>query len=271
MKTRIRSTKSASHSTSSTEAATVPATPVVATPPAATAPAAGSIIFLDPPPASANIPSPPKDWVASSNADYRNLLPRKTELAALPGAIKDLTRFTTYTQTLGAAAPPVAHVLQSLTSASAWSSMRTVTSAWDQFSAAQEGVGWTMARSQMDLLRPIFSLAVSHDPQLAVELPSLAALLGAKQAIAQRAASTKKANAQAIAKGEQPTHGLVGKKRKRAAEKAAYAAGTGSAPAPTAPVAGAPVLPTPVAAGAAPATEAASPAPVGAASTVGHS
>jgi hypothetical protein len=77
-----------------------------------------------------------------------------------------------------------------------------------------------MLRSQMDRLRPIFELAVAGDPTIAVQFPSLAALLGAKQAIAQRSALTRKAKAE----GKPQTHGVVGKKRKKAAEKAAYAA-----------------------------------------------
>jgi hypothetical protein len=211
--------------TSTTPASTVPAPQT----PASSAP----LVYLDLPPADANIPAPPSSFVPGNSADYRAVLPRDAELRALPKAVSDLKNFTNYTQVLGETAPPYAQVLQALTVANAWSSMRTESAAWDAFCAAQEGISWTTLRTQMERLQPSFDLAASGTSNVGTLFPNLATLLGAKKVIARKGASTRKMNKEAEAKGEPQVHGSVGKKRKRAAEKAAYAAtvgtGTGAA------------------------------------------
>jgi len=101
----------------------------------------------------------------------------------------------------------------------------------------------------MDRLKPAWDLAVMADPDLATQYPGLASLLGAKKAIADKAASTRRANKKAIAEGKAPLHGAVGKQRKNAAKNAAYLATTSSAPPQPAPAAGSttPTGPAPVA------------------------
>ena len=133
-----------------------------------------------------------------------------------------------YTQVLGDTAPPYAQVLQALTVANAWSSMRTITAAWDAFCSSQEGVSWTTLRTQMERLQPSFELAASGTSNVGTLFPNLGTLLGAKKVIARKGASTRRMNKEAEAKGEPQVHGAVGKKRKRAAEKAAYAATVGT-------------------------------------------
>ena len=78
----------------------------------------------------------------------------------------------------------------------------------------------------MERLELAFTLAAGGEQAVATLFPSLATLLGAKKAIAQKGASTKRMNKQAIAEGREPTHGKVGRKRRKAAEKAAYAGAT---------------------------------------------
>ncbi len=158
------------------------------------------------------------------------MLPRDAELRALPNALRDLTKFTNYTQVLGDTAPPYAQILQALIAANAWSSMRTASFAWDAFCGAQEGIAWTTLRAQMVRLQPSFELAAGGPANVQTIYAGLAALLGAKKVIARKGASTRKMNKKAEAEGREPTHGKVGKSRKRAAEKAAYEAtqGTGT-------------------------------------------
>ncbi len=148
----------------------------------------------------------------------------------LPQAVKDLASFTDYAQTLGATAPAHADVQQSFQVSGQWSAMRQASSNWDGYCVLQEGLSWKTMRAHMDSLRPAFDLAATANPQLVTKYPGLAAVLGAKKAIAQKAASTKRLNKEAIAKGEAPVHGAVGKKRQRKAEKAALASGAAATP-----------------------------------------
>jgi len=223
MAPRIRKTKTASSAASSatsTESAKTTA-PAAA---AASTTASTPLVLLDMPPPNANIPAPPSGFVAGDTADYRSVLPRDAELRALPIAVKDMTKFTDYTQILGQTAPPYAEMMQALTVANAWSSMRTESAAWDAFCGSQEGISWTTLRGQMERLQPSFDLATGGTSNVTTLYPGLATLLDAKKVIARKGASTRKMNKEAEAKGETPVHGRVGKARQRKAEKAAYAA-----------------------------------------------
>jgi hypothetical protein len=246
------------------------ASPTPATPtPATTAVAAGSnappLIFLQPPPADAKIPVPPSGAAQPNASNYRSVVPKTTELAALPAAVENLRRFTTFAQVFALSGLPYAQVLQAFDVGNQWSTMRKATAAWDAFSMMEEGLAWGTIRSLMDRLAPLWEIAAAADPSLAATYPALATLFGAKKAIAQKAVSTKKLNKEAVARGEAPTHGVVGKrlqkKQQKALAAAAKAAGLTTTPA-------APSAPTP--AGASPPTSApaasAAPAP-GTAST----
>jgi hypothetical protein len=185
-----------------------------------------SLAYLTPPPASANIPAVPSNFVPESGTTYRAVVPKKAELVALPLAVADLQKFTNYTQVVGSTAPPYEEILQTFNVTNAWSSMRTSSSAWDVYSRDQEGICWGVMRPSMESLKAAFDLAATRDPSLPAKLPGLATLLGVKAAIAVRAASTKRANKKAVAEGKAPIHGQVGKARKRATDKAIVAAAT---------------------------------------------
>jgi hypothetical protein len=273
---------SATPAASVTPAAPAPsaAPPVNPTPTSAVAQAPGSLSaktgialsLLPAPPPSASIPVPPSGADAPGGQNYRAVVPRKIELAALPGAVTDLQRCTSFAQIFGATGLPYAQVLQAFEVASAWSTMRNETAAWDTYCQTQEGICWGVLRTIMDSLKPAFEVATTGNPSLATTLPSFATLFGAKKAIALKSASTRRLNKAAVARGEAPTHGGVGKQRLRAAEKAALAAAKASSGAALAPSAAVPTTSPAVApvqaAGAAPAAPA---APVAATSGGAHS
>jgi hypothetical protein len=190
-----------------------------------------ALVFLPPPPADAKIPAPPPGADAPGGQNYRAFVPKKLELAALAGALADLKNCN-YAQIFGTTGIPYAQVLQAFDVGNQWSTMRKETAAWDAFCQTQEGISWATIRTMMVNLKAAFDLAAAGDASLTATLPSLAALFGAKKAIARKAAAVKKLNSQAIAKGELPIHGLVGKRRLRKAEKAAVAAGNAPAAAP---------------------------------------
>ena len=211
--------------------ATVPVTPAAAAP-ASAAPAVSSSatstssrppIDLAAPPANALIPPVPSDYVSESGATYRNVSPKKTELLVLAQAVKNLAQFTSYTQVMGTSAPSYQETLALFTVVYQWSAMRTASSAWDAFCVDQEGLGWATLRPVMASLRPSLEAAMKADPTLAVKIPALVTLLGARTAIAMKGAATRQRNREAKAKGEPQMHGKVGKARKRDEEKAALA------------------------------------------------
>jgi hypothetical protein len=237
---------------SATPPAPAPAPPLAAATPTSSTPTATSP-SIDPPPADAKIPVPPATAVPTNGSDYRGVQPKVTEQAALSAALADLQKFSSYTQLLGGAAPPIAHVIVLLTLGVEWTGMRNATDAWDTYCRTQEGLVWAQIRLMMDRLKPAWDLAVGADATLITQFPGLASFLGAKKAIAQKAVSTRAANKKAIAEGKPPLHGAVGRERKRAAKNAAYAASTSTPPAQPAPAAASasPSEPAPVAVAAA--------------------
>jgi hypothetical protein len=198
------------------------------------------LVFLQPPPADAKIPTPPSGNAAPSGANYRTLVPKATELAALTGAVGDLRRFTNFADILALTGLPYAEVLQAFDVGNQWSTMRKGTGAWEGYCLTQEGISWITIRKMLDSIRPVWDLAVARNPSLAVTYPSLASFLSAQKAIAQKGAATKRLNNAAVAKGEAPIHGAVGKKRKKAADKAVVAASTSPSTPPAAPATAAP-------------------------------
>jgi hypothetical protein len=137
--------------------------------------------------------------------------------------VKNLAQFASYARVMGPCAPPFEETLALFTVVNQWSAMRTASSAWDAYCADQEGLAWATLRPVMQSMRPMFEAAIKVDPTLAVKLPSLVTLLGARTAIAMKGAAARQRNRQAKAKGEPQTHGKAGKARKREAEKAALA------------------------------------------------
>jgi hypothetical protein len=217
---------------SSLSAEAVPiATPLPAASPSPSATTAASVTvpYLTPPPSSASIPGVPKGFVPESGTSYRAVSPKKAELALLPMAVDDLKKFTSYSAVMGGTAAPYEEIVQTFDVTNQWSSMRTASSAWDVYCRDQEGICWGVMRASMASLIVAFTLAAQRDASLPAKLPGLAALLGVKRDIATRAAATKKANKKAIAEGRAPTHGVVGKKRQKAANKAIVASVLGSA------------------------------------------
>ena len=244
MATRKKASPSASQTTSVETAAQVPAQPPAPSPPnpspSPAPPNGGSaLVFLSPPPANAQIPVPPPGSATPGGTHYTAFMPKALELAALPAALSDLKKCTNFAQLFGATALPYAQVLQAFDVGNQWTTMRGQTAAWDSYCRTQEGIAWKTIRVMMDRLRAAFNLAVQGDATVASTMPGLAELLGAKKAIAQKAAATKKANKAAVAKGEAPVHGTVGKKRLKAAQKAALE----NAKPPAAAPANAPVAP----------------------------
>ena len=246
MATSSRTNKPAPKASKSA-AATAP--PVAAsstpTPPVSSAPSAAAASTLPAPPPIASIPVPPSGTDAPGGANYRSVIPRKIELAALPGAVADLVRCTDFAQIFGATGLPYAQVLQTFERANQWSTMRKQTAAWDVYAQTQEGICWGALRGIMNTLKPAFEVASAGDPSLTTTLPNFATLFHSKKMIAQKGVSTKRLNKAAIAKGEAPVHGGVGKRRQRAAEKAALLAAKETSSSPAGATSGAGSAPTP--------------------------
>jgi hypothetical protein len=189
--------------------------------PAAAAPAPAPVGFIQPPPKGTIMPQVPDDYVPAIPGEFASVVPRQAELSALPQAITDLGNFTDYAATLGATAPALDEVLESLGVGAQWSTVRQASTRFDGYASLQEGLSWRAIRTQLDTLGPAFALAAKRNPKLVVKYAGLAKLLGAKSAIALKGGATRRANNKAEAEGKPRVHGKVGKQRQRAAEKAA--------------------------------------------------
>jgi hypothetical protein len=240
--------------------------------PATASTPATTIVTIALPPAGVTIPTPPANYTPATPGEFRGIVPRKGELTALPQALIDLSSFIGFDQTMGAVAPTQAEVEQALTTGAEWTAMCQATTTWLGYAFLMQGLAWRLIRTQMDSLRPAYTLAVKRNPKLAEQYGGLAKLLTVLSTSAQAGAAARKANKQAVAEGKAPIHGKVGKQRQRKAEKAAFATANATPAAPSAPVnpgaaAAAPQLQAP----AAPPVQAAAAAPAAATNGVSHS
>jgi hypothetical protein len=182
------------------------------------------LVTIELPPAGLVIPPPPQDYSPASPGEFRGVVPRAGELTALPQALIDLGKFTTFDQTMGATAPTQAEVIEALTAASKWTTTCQATRTWLGYAILMQGMAWRLVRAQLDSLRPAYLLATKRNPKLAEQYGGLTKLLSVPKVTAQQGAVVKKLNKQAQAEGKPPTHGKVGKARERRAAKAALAA-----------------------------------------------
>jgi hypothetical protein len=209
--TTIKNATSTTESSSQASTTTQPLTPAY-------------VLYMQPPPKEAVIPRPPSSFEVTPNARYGVVQPKKAEMVWMPRAVVELGQFTDYAATLGKTVPPLDSVIQWFDAANQWTTMRVQSAAWDAYCNAQEAQAWQGVREHIKRIKPAFALAAQSDPVLRDRFPNLASLLDAKAVIAHKAVATRRMNKQAEAEGKQPLHGQVGKKRKRAAEKAAGAA-----------------------------------------------
>ena len=149
----------------------------------------------------------------------------------MPQALLDLARFAEFDQVFGRVAPSQAELNEGVEVAALWSAMRQATSKWDEYCVLQEGYAWRTLRALIARSGPAFLLAAQGDPAIVTTYPGLAALLGAKRTIAQKGASTRRLNDAAVARGEPPIHGAVGRRRQRKLEKEALAKAASAKPA----------------------------------------
>jgi hypothetical protein len=223
---KIRETKTASKST--TDSAPAPATPATtseapAVPAAIAAAPAPTQIAISPPVPGETVPTPPGGYTPADLAEYRGLLPKGSQLTALPDVIKELRRFTDYAEVFGKTAPPLPWVLQTFDAANQWSQMHVKNQTWDEYTRTQEAMAWKDVHFAMQRMQPALELAVKGDATVGTQNPALVRFFGAASVIAQKAVSTKKANQKKTENGELPTSGKVGKQRQKAAAKAALA------------------------------------------------
>ncbi len=148
-------------------------------------------------------------------------LPRAEELAALPGALKNVARFRRYESVFGQTVPSRKAVHEVLTAAYGWTTLRRNLLAYTEHIAMQEVDAWVSARSYMRRLHRGLEGAIEADPEIGTQNEDLVQFLGVKKKIAVRARATREANEAAEAAGEAPYAGRVGERKKRRALKAA--------------------------------------------------
>jgi hypothetical protein len=225
MTTNTHASKKTAHHTSdaaTATSATIPKESAAAPAAAATTPSAPPLVSFPVPPPLSSINAAPAGFVGGPRARFRGVIPHEAELSALPAALADLGKISDYSKFVGA--PPLAYLIAILTLAGEWSAVRNATSNFDDYAATQEGSVWESVRPLMDDFRAALAQAEKADPTLSSRVQGITKLLAVRSVVAQKGAETKRANAKQRAAGERPTHGKVGKKNLRAAEKAALAA-----------------------------------------------
>jgi hypothetical protein len=190
--------------------------------PAPTAP--GDAILLTPPPPGTAVPRPPAGFVLPGAGVPTAALPRKAELAALPGVVHELFQSTDYDKIFGITGISQAHVVQVFDLARQWSGMYQASDEWGRYARTQEAMAWAEARALMNKMKMAFELASLANPGDTAGYMNLRSFLGFAKAVAKKGASTRRANGKATANGQPAVHGAAGKKREKAAQKAAYEA-----------------------------------------------
>ncbi len=174
------------------------------------------------------IPSVPAGFLQPRMRGFLGCYPNKNELIAAPLALIDLGNFADYESVLGSSAPACSAVSGSIQVGLSWRKVRDETQAFLGYASTQDAIAWKAATGFMEKLRPLFLIAVTENPALAVKYPGLAQLFDAGKVAARLAAATRKKAAQAESRAA----------KKAAADEAAANAAAVKAAAATAAVPG---------------------------------
>jgi hypothetical protein len=200
-------TKTTSKTVKNSHAHVVATKPEIAPSPALTStPSVAASTPTTPPgdmPPAERAPATPAGWKASpakGRGKSRGPKLTKGQITSESAAAKELAGSTTFTADFGPHTPPQATLAFLLANAAVW---RVIWQGASQFAtyAAEQRAAWdTAAQEQMAVFAPSFELAETREPVVAEKYPATAKFLGAKSEVAQRGASTRKAQAKAKAK-----------------------------------------------------------------------
>jgi hypothetical protein len=168
---------------------------------AAASPAPAGVPMVGDDPPTARVPKVPLTFVPQGLSRFRGFYPNRLALAAMPGALVDLARFTDYDAKLGnATVATSATVALSINRGIAWRKLRDASESWDAYVKTQDALAWKTAMTLLADVRTLFELAVSKNSSLAAAYPRLVELLDASKAGVKQAAVTRANKAKAAAK-----------------------------------------------------------------------
>ena len=180
------------------------------------------------PPADANIPIPPVDFLPGVGGNLRGVKPRVSELATIDTALAELRGFNDWDAVFGKTVISRDILIDIFETASEWSSMRIVLEKWDVYCAFEERNSWQRMRGSMAPLRAVIDLAAATKPKLVERLPYLRMFLGTMSEAGHKAVASRRANQAAEAEGKPPVKGRRAKVAKKAALRQALAEAKGS-------------------------------------------
>jgi hypothetical protein len=172
---------------------------------AALAPAVAAASPITPPgdlPPAVGAPAPRAGWEPSpkKKGSPKGLRPKGVQATNAPAVAKELTQSTTYVADFGTRAPAAAQVAFVVTNAAKWRDTWEGARRFFVYAAEQRAVWENEALAQMDALKPAFEYAASRESAVAEKYAATSKYLGATNAIAERAATVRKAKAKAETK-----------------------------------------------------------------------
>jgi hypothetical protein len=150
-------------------------------------------------PPAVGAPATPADWVPAprKKRGARGLRPKAVQVTNAEAAAKEITASTTYVADFGSRAPAAPQVAFVVTNAVKWRDTWQAAKKFFAYASEQRATWENDALAQMDALKPAFTYAASRDGTIAEKYSATSKFLGATNAIASRAATSRKAKAKA--------------------------------------------------------------------------
>jgi hypothetical protein len=153
-------------------------------------------------PPDLTLPVVPTGFVPVDAKDYAGVHPRAAQAAAMPNAITELEKSTSYEATFGATVPPADKLAGDMTTAAAWTAQREALENYLVYVKSCEAVTWKLVLAELDQLNAGFKAAVANNSGVAAQFPATARLLDVPKVLAQRAAATRARKAKGKEKAE---------------------------------------------------------------------
>jgi len=151
------------------------------------------VLPTDPP--DVTLPAVPAGFVPVNLKLYRGSFPRVGQIAAMPGAIIELSNSASYEATFGPTAPSASQLVAEFTVASQWTAMRIRIEAFLVFVRSNEAITWKTSLSDIETLSALYQLFAKQNPTVVAGFPELGKLLEVRSVISKVGAASRARNA----------------------------------------------------------------------------
>jgi hypothetical protein len=141
---------------------------------------------------SVGAPTPPANGNPVAVDARKGLRALAAEVDVAENAAKELRSSTLFAQILGPKLGTAQQIADAIDFAAQWYAQAQSGATWASYTQKQSNLSWSYVQAMLNRVRVAYQAAAAADPAIEKELVNFTKLLGARQAVAAKAAATKR-------------------------------------------------------------------------------